>query len=237
MKRLLWLLGAVACVAHAAEPALQPGDYVTERGWGNLGIVQDKGGTLKFSIEAMGGNAHSCSLEGEIRDGRATLEAMDAGKPCVVTFKRAADGVTVASVDPQLCRYFCGMRADFEGKYLKTAAGCTPKPLSRTREEFKKLYDRRDYAAARAKLEPAFNACAKTLDWLETGWMRNDLALTQFRLGDAAACLRTLEPLAQDAAKSDAQIRDDFAPTDADNWLPVVKATRTNLKLCRTAAK
>ena len=68
--------------------------------------------------------------------------------------------------------------------------------------------------------------------------MRNDLALTQFRLGDAAGCLRTLEPLAKDAAKSDAQIRDEMvAPTDVDNWLPVVKAARTNLKLCRTAAK
>ena len=238
MKRFLWLMMVAANIAFAAEPVVQPGDYLTERGWGNLSIVQDKKGGLKFSIEAMGGNAHSCSLNGEIRDGRATLEAMDPGKPCVVTFKREADGVAVASFDPQLCRYFCGMRADFEGKYLKTAAGCTPKPLARTREEYTRLYDRKDYTAARAKLEPAFNDCAKTLDWLETGWMRNDLALTQFRLGDAAGCLRTLEPLAKDAAKSDAQIRDEMvAPTDVDNWLPVVKAARTNLKLCRTAAK
>lgn len=237
MKWMVWLLSCASVVVLAAEPALQPGDYVTERGWGNLSIVQDKSGALKFSIGAMGGNAHSCSLNGEIRDGRATLEALDPGKPCVVTFKRAADGVAVDSVEPQLCRYFCGMRADFEGKYLKTAPGCAPKPLARTREEFKRFYDRKDYATARAKLEPAFNVCAKTLDWLETGWMRNDLAITQFRLGDTAGCLRTLEPLAKDAAKSDAQIQSDFPPTDAENWLPVVKAARTNLKLCGDAKK
>lgn len=90
----------------------------------------------------------------------------------------------------------------------------------------------------RAQLEPAFNNCAKTLDWLETGWIRNDLAITQYRLGDSAGCLRTLEPLAKDAAKSDAQIRDEMvAPTDVENWLPVVKAARTNLKLCAGAQK
>ena len=237
MKWIVWLMAFAAGAVPAAEPAVQPGNYVTERGWGNLKIESDKSGALKFSIEAMGGNAHSCSLVGEIRDGRATLEAMDPGKPCVVTFKRAADGVAVDSVDPQLCRYYCGMRATFEGIYLKPAPGCAPAALKRARDDFKRLYDRKDYAAARAKLEPALNNCVKTLDWLETGWMRNDLALTQFRLGDAAGCLRTLEPLAADAAKSEAQIRDDLPPSDADNWLPIAKAARTNLRLCAAAGK
>ena len=217
---------------------LQPGDYVTERGWGTLAITRDKSGALKFSLEAMGGNAHSCSLDGEIRNGRATLEALDKGKPCVVTFTAKADGITVDSVDGVICRYFCGMRAMFEGQYLKPAPGCAPAQVSATRKEFKSLYDRKDYAAARAKLESAFTSCAKTIDWLDTGWIRNDLALAQLRSGDAAACLRTLEPLAKDAARSDAQIRDEMvSPTDVDNWLPVIHAARTILKLCSSAPK
>ena len=237
--RWLLVLQALLAFPHAsaAEPLLQTGDYVTERGWGTLVIKRGNGGALNFKLEAMGANAHSCGLRGEIRNGRAKLDGMDKDKPCVVTFTDKAEGIAVDSVDAPLCRYYCGMRASFEGLYMKAASGCTPAVLRATRKEFKALYERKDFSAARAQLEPALNHCAKTLDWLETGWMRNDLAITQFRLGDRAACLRTLEPLAKGAAKSDAQIRDEMvAPTDIENWLPVVKAARTNLKLCAEKA-
>jgi hypothetical protein len=70
------------------------------------------------------------------------------------------------------------------------------------------------------------------MSWLETASIRNDLAVTQYHLHDRAACLSTLDPLAADAAKSDAAIRENFPPTDADDYLPLVKAARTNLKLC-----
>lgn len=232
---LAWL----SLVATAAEAPLQPGVYVTEGGWGVLKVMRAQNGATTFNIEAMGANGHSCGLHGEIGDGRAVLESFEKDKPCTVTFAAAGSGVRVGitkeSVYPA-CRYFCGMRADFEGEYLKTPSGCAPAEIKRTREEFKRLYGRKDYATARAKLEPAFGNCGKFIDWLDTGWIRNDLALVQLRAGDAAACLRTLEPLAKDAAKSDAQIeRDIVSPTDVENWLPVVKAARTNLKLCGAA--
>jgi hypothetical protein len=238
MKKIFLIVfcALVGTVAHAAEPALQAGQYVTEKGWGNLTVSRDKG-ALKFSIEAMGGNAHSCSLDGEIRDGRAVLEAIDKDKPCVVTFKTTADGIQVDSQDAQICRYYCGMRASFEGHYLKPAAGCAPAGLNRTRAGFKRLYGARDYAAARAALEPVLANCARTLDWLEDGWIRNDLALAQYRMGDAAACRSTLQPLAKAAAESDDDVRGSLPPTDADNWLPIVKAARTNLKLCAASSK
>lgn len=75
--------------------------------------------------------------------------------------------------------------------------------------------------------------CQKTLDWLGAHWLRNDLALAQLRLGDAAACRATLQPLAADAARSDDAIRDSYPPSDAESYLGVLKAARTNLKLCR----
>ena len=60
----------------------------------------------------------------------------------------------------------------------------------------------------------------------------NDLALKQFNLGDRACCIRTLQGLAPDATLSDEEVKGKFPPTDADMYLPVVRATRTNLKLC-----
>lgn len=233
---LLATLPAAGPVA-AADVAIAPGVYVTERGWGVLEIARAKNGATTFSLEAMGGNAHSCSLDGEIRNGRAVLEAFEKDKPCTVTFAAAGAGVRVGSVEPSACRYYCGMRAMFEGEYLKPAGGCAPVPLNRARETFKRQYDAKQFAEARAMLEPLLARCARTLDWLQTGWMRNDLAVTQYRLGDRAGCLATLQPLAPDAAKSDAQIAQDMvAPTDVENWLPVVRAARTNFKLCGTNA-
>ena len=240
-KVVLLMLALLSLAAIAAEAPVQPGVYVTEGGWGVLKVVRAKNGATTFDIEAMGGNAHSCSLDGEIRNGRAVLEALDKDKPCTVTFSDIDSGVRVGVTKESAypaCRYFCGMRAEFEGEYLKPPSGCAPAEIKRTREEFKRLYDRKEYAAARAKLEPASGNCGKFIDWLDTGWMRNDLALAQLRAGDAATCLRTLEPLAKDAAKSDTQIAMDMvAPTDVDNWLPVVKAARTNLKLCSATPK
>ena len=78
MGRVVFLtLALLSLAAIAAEAQVQPGVYVTEGGWGVLKVVRAKNGATTFDIEAMGGNAHSCSLDGEIRDGRAVLEALD----------------------------------------------------------------------------------------------------------------------------------------------------------------
>jgi hypothetical protein len=65
------------------------------------------------------------------------------------------------------------------------------------------------------------------------GWIRNDLALAQLRSGDAAACRQTLAPLAEEAGRTDEQLRENYPPVDADVVLPMLKAARTNLRLCR----
>jgi hypothetical protein len=49
--------------------------------------------------------------------------------------------------------------------------------------------------------------------------------------------LKTLAPLQEDAAMSDDEIRDNYPPSDADAWLPIVKAARFNLGLCRKKAR
>lgn len=57
--------------------------------------------------------------------------------------------------------------------------------------------------------------------------------MTLHRLGDFAGCRAALEPLVKDAKGSDEDIRNQFPPSDADNYLPIVRSTRTNLKLCQ----
>lgn len=100
---------------EAATPVpVQPGEYVTEGGWGTLTVKRGKEGAMSFSIEALAGNGHSCSLDGTIRDGVARLPALDEGKPCVVEFRAKTIGTggkllgieVQERSEPQLCRFF-----------------------------------------------------------------------------------------------------------------------------------
>jgi len=229
----LFLLLVTSRPGAAGPVRLAPGEYITENGWGHLTLKRDPSGGLTFAIEAVGSNAHSCSLDGEIVDGRATLAAAEEGKPCRLRFLPEGDGIQVTAAEAGPCAYFCGARARFEGLYLKPAPGCSPPARDKTRSEFKKLYDQKAYAQAFATLKPLLEGCAKTTGPVEKAWIRNDLALTAYKRNDRAGCRRLLEPLAADAARGDAALRGEMAPADADDYLPVVKATRTNLKLCR----
>lgn len=213
----------------AAAQQLLPGDYVTEGGWGNLTISAGKD-AMHFTIEAVGANGHSCSLEGDLRNGKAVLEGLDETETCEVTMVATAKGIEVRGNEP--CQLYCGARAGFEGLYVQPVPQCQWGAITSTRKKFKQLYDAKRFAEARATLEPVLSKCEGVLDWLTVGRIRNDLAVTLHKLRDLDACRTVLAPLAEDAALSDDEIREKYPPTDADSVLPIVRATRTNLRLC-----
>ena len=224
------LLCSVPVIAQKAPQKLTPGDYVTEGGWGNLTLKRDKSGTLHFSIETVGANGHSCSLDGALHDGRATLNALD--EPCVITMEATAEGVDVKA-DREACRSYCGARAGFESFYFRPAPACAARTMAGTRKTFQQLYDARKFAEARSKLEPLLKDCERWLDPLTKGRIRNDLAVTLHKLGDLTACRALLEPLADDAALSEEELLENYPPFDAESLMPILRTTRTNLALCR----
>jgi len=221
-------------VAQSASAALSPGEYVSDGGSGRLSLKSGKNGALMFAIESAGSNGHTCSLDGEVRNGKARLAGEDEKTPCIVTFKLTPAGIDVKGSSFDACgSQYCGMRATFEAVYLLPPAACASAAVTATRKSFKQLYDSKQFAAARAKLEPVLNDCLRTLDWLSVARVRNDVAVTLHKLGDMAACRAVLAPLAEDANMPDAGVRENYPPSDADVYLPVVRATRTNLKLCK----
>jgi hypothetical protein len=159
------------------------------------------------------------------------------GKPCIVGFTPKADGIAVTGNDELICTYYCGQGATFPGLYLRVAPACTVDAVKKTRDTFKQRYDRKEYAAARALLEPVVGQCARTLNRMDGGWIRNDLAITQYRLGDMAACRQTLLPLQKDAQLKDDDVGEGLGPIPQQKYLPVIKAARTNLRLCGAAGK
>lgn len=211
---------------------LSPGEYVSEGGSGHLTLKPAKAGALNFTISSTGDNGHACSLEGAVRNGRAKLEGVDPRKPCIVTMTSTPDGIDVKGGPGDACLIHCGVRATFEMVYFQPSTACTTSAVATTRKSFRQRYDSKQFAEARALLEPMLKACDRSLNWLEKGRVRNDLAVTLHKLGDMATCRTVLQPLAEDAKLTDAGVRENYPPSDADMYLPVVRATRTNLKLC-----
>lgn len=231
---ILAIVGLFCEKVESFAQQLQSGSYVTEGGWGDITIKRGNDGKTTFRIFAIGGNAHMCDLEGEIKNGRAVLtEAAEDGKPCIIKFVTNGTSIEVTQQTPDICRYFCGARATFEGTYLMPPRGCSSSEMIKKRSDFKRLYDKKQYAEALAKLEPILSSCSRIINWLDKGRIQNDLAVTLHKLGRYDDCIKILEPLSADAAKTDEQIRDDYPPSDAENYLPIVRSTRTNLKLCR----
>ena len=226
------LLLSTPVTAQRSTASLKPGEYVTEGAWGQLSLRPGNGNSLIFSIEATGGNRHVCSLEGEVNGGTATLDGPDEKTPCVVTFAQTGEGVKISTGESGACRDYCGARAYFEGLYLRPSARCTKESVAAARKSFKQLYDARQFAEAKAKLEPVLTLCSRTLHRSEEGRARNDLAVTMHKLGDLSGCLLVLQPFVEDAQLTDAEFREGNPPSDADMMLPIVRAARTNLKLC-----
>lgn len=227
--------GFSICARQNGSHELKPGSYTTDHGWGSLTISRNKNGALGFEISATGANAHICDLSGTITNNKAVLEALEKDQPCIVTFSPKGSDITVSDNDGT-CRYYCGARAGFTGTYHLQPPACTSKAIQKTRTLFKQLYDRKEYQQARLQLELLLKNCGHLLHWSEEEWIRNDLALAQYKAGDAAACLQTLQPLAEDAARTDAELRDNYPPSDADVKVPIIAAARTNLNLCKKAA-
>jgi len=233
MKILTYALLSFVAIPGAAigQTALQPGEYLDGRG-GYLTIKPGSGGNLPFTIHTVGMNMHTCDVDGQIgKNGQAIVKPDGENTTCTVYFTQKADGIDVSL--KKECGGFCGARASFDGMFLKPAAGCDRAGVRKARTAFKRLYDKKAYAEARTTLEPVLSRCTKTLDSDEEGWVRNDLAITLLRLGDPATCRKTLEPLAEDAAKTDAKIKEELPPSDAERVVRIARATRTNLKLCQ----
>lgn len=236
---------ALTCTARAADTPLPAGEYLAKGGWGTLVIQKAKQGEQVFSLESLGANGHSCSLDGSIRNGEADLHEDWQEGTCNVKFKLQDNSIEVSNEPTDSCRSYCGARAGFAGTYLKPAPGCSTEALRQTRNRFKKLYDSKDYASAERLLAPVLSDCKATLHWLDELATRNDLALTQAKLGQGKACRSTLGTMVEDAKRYSGTEEDKSAicdsgdrylpPADCDGYLRQVRAARTNLGWCERA--
>lgn len=211
-----------------AADSIAPGVYITEGNWGSMEVSRSAPDSpLKFTINAMGANGHSCDVEGEIQNNQATTE-----EKCVIQFEIHPDRLSVI-VRPEsnnVCHRHCGMRAWFPGDYFPVIPFC--RQSKSIREEFSFNYKSGRYQKARDLLVELLGKCERFTDWQIQAEVRNDLAVTEFHLGDKTACLKALEPIKRAFIDDPDKTGVRFTPSDEEWGEAMMKTTRFNWKKC-----
>jgi len=232
MRHTLMIAGLLASAwAMAAGPAVESGEYVYILGGSASGTMTVKGSS--FNITTIGGNCHTCAIEGTFR-GRVGVDK-DEGT-CRIAVSGNKDALKLdSSATAEACRGFCGMRAMFDGDYLRAPAACTDRQRQARIGQAHKQYAAKDYDAARTTLRSLLSECDLFMDWIERDKARSDLAVTEYHRGDNAQCLAVLSETIAVKAQKDASLF--LPPCDADNYASTSKAILYNQGLCKAPIK
>jgi hypothetical protein len=211
-----------------ADDSIKPGKYITEGNWGTLIVSTSTPDTpMEFTIDAWGANGHPCSVEGDIQNNLSVT-----ADKCTIQFQTHPDRISVI-VNPEFesaCRNYCGTRAWFPGDYFPVDPFC--EKTQNVREEFLHNYQSAKFQKARQLLVELLGKCERFTDWYTQAEIRNDLAITQFRLGSKADCLKAIEPIKNIFIDDPANTGVTFTPLDAEWGEKMMKITRFNWKKC-----
>lgn len=219
----------------AAGPAVQPGqpgEYTYVEGGSAHGQLTIKGSG--FTLETIGGNCSTCSLQGAIQG--TTAEAADGDTKCHVKLSGNKNALKLdSSSSTESCTNFCGARAAFDGEYRRPPPACTSQKRAARIEQSHKQYAARNYDASRMTLTSVLSECGTFMDWVERDKARSDLALTEFHRGDSAQCLAVLSKTVAVQSQKDGGVS--LPPCDRDNYESTSKAILHNQALCQAPKK
>jgi hypothetical protein len=244
MFRLVFsfVLALLACPVLSADggmPSVQPGQYIRQSDSGRMIVKRAGSGELRFEIESVGSNCHTCEVSGSVNGWSGQADGQEgSGEPaCQVAFKAMDGGVEVGYSAIEPCRTFCGARAGFAGLYRTAPASCTPAAQRAQRERFARQYRSRQFAKAEQTLTGLLSQCEPFIHWIALDEIRNDLALAQLRQGQPQACLQTLAKVPAAEHAGEAELEMAYPPCDFTNYLPTAKAAWHNKSLCEKAGR
>ena len=229
------LLTGLCTAAALAQSPPNPGQYATKGGWGNL-YIEGREGVMHFKLETDNLNS-GCTMEGQVQGSTGTAKLDEA--VCKLSLQQRGQDIEVKSMT-ESCRDACGQNGSFEDTYTRLPSVCEDARLAAARNTFQRQYDQKKYDAARKTLAPVVQQCLSPngqngkVSFEEEGRIRNDYALVLYKLGDRSACQTVLAPYANDAKQSDEKLsaENSWAPAFERAYLPILKAARTNLRLC-----
>ncbi|HEX2940609.1 MAG TPA: hypothetical protein VHO91_06150 [Rhodopila sp.] len=216
---------------------LPSGEYVNNADQSaTLDITRTAAGKTHFEMVVVGFNTNICSMSGSIA-GLLGLPMEGSNGPadqsCKLHFTRAGQGLSI-DYEGDGCMAYCGLGVSLPTDWAAVPEACYHAPYQATRQAFLKAYKAGHYAEAKALLAPLLHTCQPTLDTLDADALANDLAITLHHLGDDAGCRAMLQPMAKDAARTEAAVASDYPSARWDAYRPILHNARTNLGLCES---
>ncbi|HJW04493.1 MAG TPA: hypothetical protein VJ548_14530 [Azospira sp.] len=235
--RLLSCLALAFNAGSSVASGLEPGEYINRQApWHTLTVKHQPDGSTSFSIASMAPGRYACYVAGKLLGNRAIVPPVDVevtNEPCNVSFIPRPNGIDITSNDNDSgsCSSFCAYISRFDGLYSKLRQDCWPSEVAFTRTRFRKLYAEKAYKQALHTLQPLLRNCEADMWFDDVTWVRNDLAMTYYHLGDIQSCRKVLASLESDARTWEG-IDEAELVGDKYRLLPMMKATLFNLKLC-----
>lgn len=216
--------------------AVQAGEYTTELGWGHLSISKHTKGTTTFALHTTTGE-DICNIHGTVVHSEGIAIDSENGGVCKIQFTKTDRGVDAYADTPVTCRELCGANGGFKGSYLTVSKECNADEVGKTRNTFKNFYVGKNYKLALATILPIMNNCSNILNFYDLGNIRNDVAIAQYKNGLSNECLTTLKYYSTDVNRKDSDIISDWPPNQGDDYLKIIRASRTNIRLCTKSTR
>jgi len=219
--------------AKPAGPVIPAGSYATERGVSTVEVTRQPDGRMVFRLISSAPEAQTCLMQGELKGRAVSVPTGEGQKPCEMRVTKTGSGFKLEEPGSgNVCRQFCGPRAEFAGTYLKVKPACLPAAIHKEQELARVQIENKAFVSARDRLRVLARDCQRTMDpWTESR-LRNDFATAQLKLGDLAGCRQTLEPLKEFAARNNANIRMSYPQAEADMLVEILTVTRDLLEQC-----
>lgn len=210
--------------------------YIRSGDTGTLTIRKPDSEIKIFSIESIGGNCHTCSVTGRLINdvGKPDDDGTEDKEPsCLIEFSKSGNSILIAPNTSEACRYYCGMRASFDGVYNKPSDSCTAEARTKRYGSATKQYKAKEFLKSEHTLKALISECKDFMSYIELDRVKNDLALSQFHQGYPQKCLMTLNDTIAAHYRNEADLKGSMPPCDFDNYSDVAQSTWLNRSICR----
>lgn len=234
----LWFALLLLSAGSAASPQpLQPGDYATANGWGELRLeTASAPAQLRFNLETVTSD-HLCSIEGLAQADTGIALPSDAqhAPGCTLQLRPTANGVQVDALNDDAeaaCRHYCGANGSYQGHYLAIAPACTWQALDTAKTSARAANTHAQRQQALARLSPLLMQCTPTLPLEQAVDLHAVVAGLHAADGNGRACRASMARYAEDASRRQDDLLADASPSWGRTLSAAMAQVRQTLSTC-----
>lgn len=188
----MFIVFGISLLPPYAFSTILEGTYLGAGSESEVVIERNDQGAQRFLMNILN-SGHVCiDVAGSIIENQGIVDDEEDLGQCRLSFSQNNHILNVGIETYEECHQYCGMRASLEGSYRIPPQLCTLEEIAVQRDEFKQLYDQRQYKDAESRLNKLLSQCDFYLDFVLRDSIRNDLALTLYHQNQPELCIEVL---------------------------------------------